>query len=190
MSASRRPIIAFSLVALLLIWTTLFIFFRGYRADRLRERLGVLLSQLFDYAAGGQIAFAHPAYVGLRAMLLAAIDGADRVTFGRLLVAKAVFALGRSTVPDPEGNLRRDLERLSSTEACGHLLDVHNQMRLEAARHMVFGSPLLWCWLIAGWVRAAIAGEAGRLWTSPVRLVPGIGLLEAVLPAVKSADFR
>lgn len=72
-------VIVSSVASLFAIWWLVFFAFRDYRIDLFRHRLFRLREDLFLFAAGGGIAFDHPAHRMLRMTINGMIRYGDRV---------------------------------------------------------------------------------------------------------------
>jgi hypothetical protein len=81
-----RPAIEL-IVALVLLWITVFLFWRNYRIDRFRDQLFALRNELFDYAAQGGIPFNEPAYGILRNTMNGLLRYAERIGFIHVMLA-------------------------------------------------------------------------------------------------------
>ncbi len=177
LGVERKPLnaaaISFSLFAIVLSWIVLFGLYPGYRADALRHRLSVLRDELFDLAAAGLVPFSHPAYLHLRAMLLAAIRSAGHLTFSRMVLIAAACHLLPGRFSHPGG----DSWEAVRAEAPQELASIHERIELLIARHMASGSPLGWLWLVRGAAKSLGAGQRFRFWSDSRQLLPNAGLL-------------
>ena len=167
-------------LSLFLLWVLMFLCWRSYRVDALRDRLFALRDQVFDYAATGAIEFDHPAYGRLRGTLNSMIRFAHRITFGRLVLAVVAHAV--SPLPgelNPTKDWLEALETVPSKEARERLLRFHQQMIVIMVRHMITGSPVLWlCFgLVSIWM--VIHGATKRAVEELAARLPGLDLIES-----------
>ena len=89
MTPSESASVFFALSSLLLCWCCWIVFYRSYRAARVRNLLRLLADDLFDHALTGRLPLLCPAYRQLHEWLQLAIDRAGEVTFTRWLMALA-----------------------------------------------------------------------------------------------------
>src|ERR1051326_8611895 len=75
-----------SVIGLFLLWVLVFVCWRAYRADKLRDELFELRNDLFDRATEGRISFQEPAYQILRNTMNGLIRGAEHFSFARFLI--------------------------------------------------------------------------------------------------------
>src|SRR6185437_15030162 len=80
-------------LALLLVWITIFVFWRNYRIDKFRDDLFALRNELFDYAAKGGISFDEPAYGILRNTMNGLLRYAERISFTHTLLVSVTQRL-------------------------------------------------------------------------------------------------
>ena len=102
-----------SLISLTGIWCLLFILYRDYRADSLRQDLFEIRDELFDQAASGLVDFDEPAYDMLRETLNGNIRFAHRLSLLRV-----VFIGGCSWSSHRQPQIRKRV-REQVAVACG-----------------------------------------------------------------------
>ena len=161
-----------SLVALWVCW-------RNYRVDALRENLFTLRGELFDFAAKGGVPFDHKAYTLLRLKMNGMIRFAHRVSYARLALSLIFFFYSKpEELTRPHKEWREALATLSQ-ESQKQLLEFDDQMSMLTVKHMVLGSPVLMT-LLGIFVGVAILmGAAVWFWRLLTKLTPGLDLLEA-----------
>jgi len=147
--------------ALVCVWFLVFVCWRTYRVDALRQRLFALRDELFDYATSGAISYDDPAYWNLRLLMNGMIRFAHRLTFPRLLLAVVVNSLW----PDPclmklLTDWQKKIEALPNPETRMKLHEFNCRMNDMLLRHLVTGSPtfmiLLVCFAVAAMVSGAV----------------------------------
>ncbi|HEY5328821.1 MAG TPA: hypothetical protein VIJ79_02965 [Acidobacteriaceae bacterium] len=135
------------LYALGLFWAFLFFKMIPYaRLDGFRQKMFAVRDELFDYAADGNIAFSHPAYVLLRRQMNGFIRYGHQLTVFRCLMTVVTHKVSDDA---PEGGWssewKKALDSIKDDSVRKKLEDFHNRgMRLTIKR-LLFGSPLLWC---------------------------------------------
>jgi hypothetical protein len=87
--------LCYSLLAFVLVWILLFVFWRDYRVDLLRYRLSLLRDDLEAFALSGGIAVSHPAYSIAREL----IDGTIRHAAGFTALRVICFRMARRFAP-------------------------------------------------------------------------------------------
>src|SRR6266851_8578279 len=122
-------------------WVLLFICWRPYRLDALREVLFALRDELFFVAIDDEnLPFEHPAYTELRNNLNGMNRFAEKMTFSRSvlfwrLVPKAKELTNKSDWDTKLRGLPLHVQR--------HLLRIRTDATLAVANHVIHGSPLL-----------------------------------------------
>jgi len=153
----------FASFSLLGVWLLLYVLFKDYRLDSLRQRLFNLRGDLFDYAASDAISFNHPAYGMLRTRINRLIRFAHRFTSTQLLL---VVTLHAPVDDDPLHEWKKAVETVESAEVRERLRAFNNQMFAILVWHMVTGSVILMaslalfgvCWAIKQLIdRTAVA---------------------------------
>lgn len=165
----------YSIFALSLSWLVVFVFWKDYRADILREHLDRLRVELFDFCAAGRVAFHHPACIALAGLLDETSVHAARLSFARLVLCRMAWA----NRPDLLASWRGALESVDDLEARSFLEDLRLRMRLTLARYILSVSPWLWIPLLVR-PRKGSRAFAARL--------PGIDWSEAMLPSAWRSD--
>jgi hypothetical protein len=130
-----------SLGFLLVIWWWL----SGYRNDSLRDQLFTLRDEMFLYVLDHGIADTA-AHENLRLLMNSLIRYAHRVSFGRLLLlalSRRLFKVQRST-PALYVEWAQAVDALPADEA-QRMRDFHDSTNFVIMKHMISGSPLLWC---------------------------------------------
>lgn len=120
-----------SLVALWIVYMA----WRWYRVEALRDDLFAVRDRLFDYAASGAMEFNDPAYRRLWLVLNALIHFASRITFGRFVFPSLITPLVQA---DVTGYMlwRQSLNKLPQGTR-EHLLQVHREIIFILARHLI-----------------------------------------------------
>jgi hypothetical protein len=152
--------LAFALVCL---WVLVFMCWRTYRVDALRQQLFALRDELFDYATSGAISYDDPAYGKLRLLMNGMIRFAHRLSFPRLLLAVVVNSLW----PDPYlMNVLKDwhksIEAIPQPETRKKLHEFNCRMNDMLIRHLLTGSPTFLILLV---FFAAAAIVSGAVWS-------------------------
>lgn len=86
------------IIALLLAWLFVFVFWRNYRIDKFRDQLFALRNELFDYAAHGGVLFDEPAYGILRNTMNGLLRYAERISFTHFILTNVIQRLKPSPV--------------------------------------------------------------------------------------------
>src|SRR5690349_18457424 len=148
--------LAYSLIALLLVWITIFAAWRSYRISALRENLGALHYRLPGGAASD---YAHDR---LERLLAAASRDAGLMTFTRLLLASWAQQRGYLS---PSSDPFPPAEELAS---------IHRAMHWLIARHVICGCPLLWILspqaTLAAFGHHGLEAQPAKVW-----MLPGMG---------------
>ncbi len=162
---------------LALLWWLFFRAFHYYRLDALRDRLFAVREELFDYAAGGAIAFNDPAYGKLRNLINGLIRFAHRLSFSSILPVVLFRLMFKD--PEPEQPLdawRRAVVRVSP-EVQKKLWSIHNRALAIALRHMVIGNPLVFALLCICYVISGFKGNGPQ--ADRIADLPGVRAWEA-----------
>jgi hypothetical protein len=168
-----------SLTLLLIIWRLM----SGFRDDNLRDQLFAVRDKMFLYALDRGIADAA-AHENLRLLMNSLIRYAHRVSLGRLMlldISGRVFKL-RPSAPETYVEWVKAVNALPADEA-ERMRGFHEEAMLLIMKHMITGSPLLWC--AAGVVVFhVVAIKSTRVFIDSIvrsvtRRVPSVGLFEA-----------
>jgi hypothetical protein len=130
-----------SMTFALVIWWWL----AGFRADNVRDQLFTIRDQMFLYALDRGIADTL-AHENLRLMMNSLIRYAHRVSLGRLLllaISQRVFKI-RPSPPATYVEWVKALDALPADQA-ERIRGFHDQAMLLIMKHMITGSPFLWC---------------------------------------------
>jgi hypothetical protein len=133
--------VVISMVFVLVIWRWM----SGLRDDNLRDQLFTVRDQMFLYALDRGIADT-PAHENLRVMLNSLIRYAHRVSLGRLMlldISQRVFKI-KPSPPATCVDWVKAIEALPSDEV-KRMRNFHEQAMFLIMKHMITGSPLLWC---------------------------------------------
>lgn len=126
-------------LAAALLWILIFKLFRDYRIDALRDQLFGVRESLFDYAAGGGVAFSHPAYTQLRLLINSLIRFAHRLTFTRFAMLMFYVKLCKSEFSkQPLAEWMAAVNSLP-TEPREELKKIHNRTLVLVVRHLISG---------------------------------------------------
>jgi len=128
---------------LVLLWILVYVGWRPYRIDRVRNELFTLRNELFMFAARGGIAFDDAAYTLLTSRINAVIRFAHTITFTQLIL----YSVQERFTPTP--GLAEQQKRMS--EAIDRLpqkskdvfVGIYQRAGQTIAWHMLVGSPLL-----------------------------------------------
>ena len=134
-----------SLISLTGIWCLLFILYRDYRADSLRQDLFEIRDELFDQAASGLVDFDEPAYDMLRETLNGNIRFAHRLSLLRVVFIAAVPGVAtasRRSGKEFESKWQSHVDNVS-LEAKEELIAFQNRMHVVTLKHLLWSSPLL-----------------------------------------------
>lgn len=177
--ADRVLLSTHTAIALLFLWIFVFVLWRGYCEDKLRQDVFALRDKLFDYAHTGAIGFEHPAYTVLRTRMNGLIRFAHRATWTHILLA---FIFTRKSMADSvsESNHRWEeaLSQVQQTETRLKLREFHDQMQLLIAKHMMRSSLVLTPALAALVTLGLIGAVTVDLWKRLTNYMPGLGYLE------------
>jgi hypothetical protein len=130
-----------SMTFVLVIWRWM----SGFRDDNLRDQLFAVRDRMFLYALDQGIVDT-PAHENLRLMMNSLIRYAHRVSLGRLMlldISQRVFKI-RPSPPATYVDWVKAVEALPPDEA-ERVRSFHDQAMLLIMKHMISGSPLLWC---------------------------------------------
>jgi hypothetical protein len=126
--------------------TVVFKILPGFRLDCYRQNMFAVRDELFDYAAGGNIAFDDPAYVLLRSQMNGMIRYGHQLTLFRLSITWLMRTfLGRKSEYAWHESWERALENLRSDEVRHQLRMFHHRSFTVTAKHILSGSVVLWC---------------------------------------------
>ena len=126
--------------------TVLFKVVPMFRLDCYRQKMFAVRDELFDYAAEGNISFSHPAYVLLRAQMNGMIRYGHQITLFRMSLTWLMRMLsdGEPRFTWHE-SWEKALESLESEGVRSRLKNFHARSGAIAAKHLFFGSLVLWC---------------------------------------------
>jgi hypothetical protein len=130
------------------IWLLVYVLFKDYRLDVLRQRLFDLRGELFDYAAGGAIDFAHPAYGMLRTRINRLIRFAHRFTSAQLVLSLSLGRVPVDPLQDPLQEWRSALSTVDDAAVRERLLAFNRKMLAILVWHLVSGSIALFASLV------------------------------------------
>jgi len=145
------------------------------RLDCYRQKMFAVRDELFDYAADGNISFDDPAYVLLRSQMNGMIRYGHQLTLFRISATWLMRTLlGDKPKNEWHESWERALENVSNDEARRQLGIFHERSSAVAAKHLLFGSVVLWCAVfVAAFVlliRGAAMG-AGQLLRAAARAI-------------------
>lgn len=129
--------------SLILLWGILFLCWRPYRLDLLREKLFAIRNDLFFFAACGGISFNDPRYRTLRDLMNGVIRYAHRLSATQLFLT----VITHGAHPDekwkePMKQWREGVEALPS-DAKRKLISSHDEMFRIVMKHIAAGNPIL-----------------------------------------------
>jgi hypothetical protein len=130
-----------SMTFVVVIWRCM----AGFHDDNLRDELFTVRDKMFLYAFDRGIADTA-AHEKLRLLMNSLIRYAHRVSLGRLLLldfSRRVFKM-RLSQPETYIDWERAVDTLPADEA-EQMRKFHDQAMLVMMKHMISGSPLLWC---------------------------------------------
>jgi len=166
--------------ALALLWVLIFVCWKNYRVDQLRQNLFALRDDLFDFALTGAVAFDHPAYGKLRTTINGMIRFAHRIAFPRILLAVLTERIWHDpSKRTPFEEWQEAVDTIRSTEVQERLRELHQRMYVLVVGHMISRSPTLLVFLAVFVSWAIVNGMAKRLIDAFTQRVPGLELLEA-----------
>lgn len=153
-------VLQFFVVALL--WVILLFGFIPYaRLDGFRQNMFAVRDELFDYAADGNIAFDHPAYVLLRQQMNGFIRYGHQLTVFRCLMTVLSHKMvGRQTTTRWSNEWRRALVSIDDYSVRKGLEEFHYRGMRLAIRRLLVGSPLLWLITLLFMVQELMQGAA------------------------------
>lgn len=131
--------LCYSLAALVLMWIAVFVFWRDYRIDMLRHRLGILRDDLARVALSGGIPTSHPAITITRELIDETIQCADRFSWLRILCFRAAR---RSASCQPLETWEQALTTLPDGEARNALTGILGRWRQALVSHLLLGAPV------------------------------------------------
>jgi hypothetical protein len=138
-------IAAFSLIISIAFLLVTWWWLSGYRADNLRDQLFTVRDEMFLYAIDRGIADTE-AHENLRRLMNSLIRYAHRVSLVRLLLldfSRRAFKI-KPTPPPTYVEWVKALTTLPADEA-ERMRGFHDEAMLLIMKHMISGSPLLWC---------------------------------------------
>ena len=135
-------VLRFCLV-LFIAWLIWYQYWIPYRVDYFRQRLFKMRDELFEYAAAGNIEFAHPAYTDLRLTINALIRYGHRVTIWRIVMSMvSIRRSGYSHIADSYAEWRKQTERIENEETRNRIYAFRSEISQIMAAHMVLISPM------------------------------------------------
>lgn len=154
-------VLQFSVVAFL--WTILFFkFIPDARLDGFRQEMFSTRDEMFDYAADGNIAFDHPAYVMLRHQMNGFIRYGHQLTVFRCLMTVAIHKVyGTPLESSWHLEWQKALDSIESDGVRGTLMAFYQRSMWLAAKRLLFGSPLLWL-MLSGFMAQLVTQGAVR----------------------------
>lgn len=156
-------VLQFSVVAFL--WTILiFKVIPDARLDWFRQKMFSIRDEMFDYAADGNIAFDHPAYMMLRHQMNGFIRYGHQLTVFRCLMTVATRKIEGDTLNTSwHSEWQKSLDSLRSDEVRKTLMDFYQRSMWLAVKRLLFGSPLLWFMTVLIMVQLLFQGVAKGL---------------------------
>lgn len=121
-------------VSLLALWC-LYMAWRWYRIEALKDDLFAIRDRLFDFAATGAIGFDDPAYRRLWLVLNAMIHFASRLTFARAVLPSLLTPVVKDDLVG-YAEWRRSVNKLPPA-AKDRITRIHAEMALAVARHLI-----------------------------------------------------
>jgi len=133
-----------AIVAILGI-TVLFKIVPMFRLDCFRQQMFSVRDELFDYATAGNIAFSDPAYILLRRQMNGMIRYGHQLTLFRSVMTWTIKRVSgnKPTFPWHE-SWDEALANLKSDEVRSQMQAFHNRGATIAAKHLIYGSMVLW----------------------------------------------
>jgi hypothetical protein len=137
-------VLQFSVVAFL--WSILvFKVIPDARLDGFRQKMFSIRDEMFDYAADGNIAFDHPAYVMLRHQMNGFIRHGHQLTVFRCLMTVAIRKVeGVNLNTSWHSELQKSLDSLPDPTVRETLMTFYQRSMWLAAKRLLLGSPVLW----------------------------------------------
>lgn len=165
MSANQLAVVLqFSVVAIL--WTFLVFKVIPYaRLDGFRQKMFGIRDEMFDYAANGNIAFDHPAYVMLRHQMNGFIRYGHQLTVFRCLMTVAMRKVegAEMNTASWHSEWQKSLDSIQSDEVRAALANFYQRSMWLAVKRLLFGSPLLWLVTTLFMVQLLLQGVAKGL---------------------------
>lgn len=121
-------------VGLVALWC-LYMAWRWYRTEALRDDLFAVRDRLFDFAASGAIEFDNPAYRRLWLVLNALIHFSNRITFARFVLPGLLTPVVNNDIAGYVA-WRRSLDNVPQ-ETRERLVQIHSDLALAVARHLL-----------------------------------------------------
>ena len=137
-------VLQFSVVSL--FWAILFFkILPDDRLDAFRQKMFGIRDEMFDFAAAGNIAFDHQAYVLLRRQMNGFIRYGHQLTVFRCLMTAAIHKVsGKPTRGEWFSEWQKALDSVENDSVRNQMESFHNRGMVLAAKRLLFGSPLLW----------------------------------------------
>ena len=149
--------------SLFLLWALVFLCWRSYRVDRLRDQLFGLRNELFDITAQGALSFDDPAYQMLRNTMNGLIRGAEHISFFRYMVVSIGEDASEYSIATE--NFRRwtsAIENLSEPQR-KVVLGINEKLNDIMIGNLLLGSPLLWILIPLGLIAVLIPHISARI---------------------------
>src|SRR5665213_3021352 len=118
----------------------LYMLYRDYRVDRLRDELFAMRDSLFDYACEQDL-LNHEAYKQLRSIINSMLRFGHKVTFARFLLV-ALLLGSRKPMPNPYGEWKVALATVPRNQA-DKLEEYHGRMWGLIVLHMCETSAIM-----------------------------------------------
>ncbi|HWW97254.1 MAG TPA: hypothetical protein VNY74_06145 [Edaphobacter sp.] len=130
-----------------------------FRVDVFRQEMFELRDQLFDYAAAGNIAFNHPAYLLLRKLMNGLIRYGHQLTLYRVVMSGLHRKIDGGR-PHLKWNHEWEVAvaRIGSPQVRSKIMNYHARTIRIATKHLIAGSPTL-IFLMAVCIFALVAKE-------------------------------
>jgi hypothetical protein len=170
LNGHQAILFSYSVIALFLVWTSIFGAWRSYRVSALQEDLGRLRARLLDLIAAGHVSASAPEVKRFRLLLDAAIRQCSMMTLTRFQLA---YLARRWGLLEPGTVV---VENKSA-----ELLQLDEEMRIRIARHIISGCPLLWFFLPTAISAAFVSNMFQAAWPRGAGLIPGLAVLDTLL---------
>jgi hypothetical protein len=132
--------------------------------DSFRQDMFAVRDELFDFAAEGNIAFDHPAYVLLRRQMNGFIRYAHQLTVFRILMTAAIHGVLASPEPkDWRKEWAHAMESTPSEYVKTRLYEFHKRAMILAFKRLIIGSPILWVAIVIAGVQLSFEGATRSL---------------------------
>ena len=179
MSVHQGAIFSYSIIALFLVWTAIFGAWHSYRVSALQEQLGRLRADLLDLVGAGGVSASDMEVRRVLLLLEAAIRQSGMMTLTRFQLAYCAVRW-RLLEPGLAVGCRDSVE----------LAQIEEQMRIQIARHIISGCPLLWVFLPTAISAAFRTCAFEAAWPGAARLIPGLAALDALLESAGGSFSR